>query len=76
MLAATKRRPLNALLTPHLGYGSAAALGQAAGKTAAQVSQSCCDVVCFGSFLFACMTAVRCIEGRWIDRSNQHLAKI
>lgn len=39
VLAATKRRPLSALLTPHFGYGSAAALGQAAGKTAAQVSE-------------------------------------
>ncbi len=37
MLAAAKKRPLNVLLTPHLGYGSAAALAQAAGKTAGQV---------------------------------------
>lgn len=37
VLAASKKRPLNVLLTPYLGYGSAAALAQAAGKTAAQV---------------------------------------
>ena len=33
VLAAAKKRPLNVLLTPHLGYGSAAALAQAAGKS-------------------------------------------
>ena len=38
VLAATKKAPLSFLLSPYLGYGSAAALATAAGKSgAAQV---------------------------------------
>lgn len=83
VLAATKKQPLSALLAPHLGYGSAAALGQAAGKTAAQVGVCVCGgggqpvPSCAFDLMwvfYACMSSVYEASGPYVldasDRPN------